>query len=268
MDKKYLIKQDLKEIFLNLNIKQNDVVIVHCSLKKIGYIVGGAQTLVDALLETLTEEGTLIVPYQRVDNTEPSRWENPGIEPEFCKYVRDNFPAFDLNASEDYKMGALIKNMRIRKKLEISSHPVDAFIAIGKMAKFICNFQSLDFPLGAMSPLIRMCDLKAKTLLLGVEYDCATIMHLGEHLSQSIPYTLENSMIKSDSQTVRKKYLDIDMNSDEFNQIGNIMELKGKVNKLEFNNCTFKMFDCKEAVEFSQKYFENKLKYYSFKEEL
>ena len=49
---------DLKKI----GIKQGDSVLVHSSLSKIGFVEGGAQTVVDALFEVIGENGTLLFP--------------------------------------------------------------------------------------------------------------------------------------------------------------------------------------------------------------
>jgi len=38
------------------------VVLVHSSLSGIGYVPGGVETLIDALLQSVGEEGTIVVP--------------------------------------------------------------------------------------------------------------------------------------------------------------------------------------------------------------
>lgn len=258
----YLLKKDFVDCFRKIGINYGDCLIVHSSLKKFPFIIGGAKVVVDALLEVVGDDGTIVVPYQRVDNTEPSNWEFPSVDLESVNYIRENFPAFDINSSEDYKMGALIKNIRIRKDVVISKHPVFAFLAIGKMAKFICNHQNLDHPLGLMSPLEKLYNLKSKTLVIGLDYDVATIMHLGEYLSESKAICLENSMINVGDKDLRISYLTLDFDSDEFIKIGRIMEIKKMINKLNFKRCEIKLFNCQEAVDESKKFFENKLIYY------
>ena len=46
----------------SLGLKRGDIVIVHSSLSSFGYVEGGADTVIVALLETLGEAGTLILP--------------------------------------------------------------------------------------------------------------------------------------------------------------------------------------------------------------
>ena len=45
-----------------LGVPCGGLVMVHSSLRSLGHVAGGAETVVDALLETLGPEGTLVVP--------------------------------------------------------------------------------------------------------------------------------------------------------------------------------------------------------------
>ena len=45
-----------------LGVPRGGLVMVHSSLRSLGHVAGGAETVVDALLETLGPEGTLVVP--------------------------------------------------------------------------------------------------------------------------------------------------------------------------------------------------------------
>ena len=50
-------KKDIARGLTDIGLKQGDVVIVHTSLKSIGYVCGGAQAVIEALIETVTSEG-------------------------------------------------------------------------------------------------------------------------------------------------------------------------------------------------------------------
>lgn len=43
-----------------LNVRVGGVLMIHCAMSKIGWVVGGTQTVVEALLEILGPEGTLV----------------------------------------------------------------------------------------------------------------------------------------------------------------------------------------------------------------
>ena len=100
-----LNKDDLKDIFREAGLKAGMTVEVHSSLHGLGYIVGYAQTVVDALLETVGPEGTIVMPLQAGSNSEPSAWRNPPADPEIWDKIRDSIPAFDPVESDVDEMG-------------------------------------------------------------------------------------------------------------------------------------------------------------------
>lgn len=72
--KETLIRQ-LKE----LGIQEGERIMVHSSLKSMGWISGGAQAVVEALVETVTASGTIVMPSQSADNSDPVYWMEPPI---------------------------------------------------------------------------------------------------------------------------------------------------------------------------------------------
>lgn len=61
MNKKQLINE-----FKNIGIKKGDILEVHSSLSSFGYIEGGAETVIDALIECVGENGTIFMPALRL----------------------------------------------------------------------------------------------------------------------------------------------------------------------------------------------------------
>ncbi len=55
-------KDDIKRGLAQLGVKPGDMLMVHSSLKSLGYIPGGAATVIEALEETVGEEGILAMP--------------------------------------------------------------------------------------------------------------------------------------------------------------------------------------------------------------
>jgi aminoglycoside 3-N-acetyltransferase len=46
-------KQELKRDILNIGIKEEDTILIHSSMKAIGEVEGGADTVLDAFMEYL-----------------------------------------------------------------------------------------------------------------------------------------------------------------------------------------------------------------------
>ena len=58
MEKVVVTKEDIKKGLNAVGLKEGDVVFVHSSLSAFGYVIGGADTIIDALLETVGNSGT------------------------------------------------------------------------------------------------------------------------------------------------------------------------------------------------------------------
>ena len=56
-----LTKQELIDQLHSIGVNEGDSLLVHSSLSKIGYVEGGAQTVVEALLETVGKNGNLLM---------------------------------------------------------------------------------------------------------------------------------------------------------------------------------------------------------------
>ena len=75
------LKQDLLAAFRELGMQPGMTVMVHTSLSSMGYVCGGAPTVIEALLETVRSEGTIMMPTQSWKNLDPE----VGVHPEVSK---------------------------------------------------------------------------------------------------------------------------------------------------------------------------------------
>jgi aminoglycoside 3-N-acetyltransferase len=62
MEKNNVTKEMLIKDFRSIGINEGDMIYVHSSLKSIGWLENGTDTLTDAFLYVLGEDGTLSVP--------------------------------------------------------------------------------------------------------------------------------------------------------------------------------------------------------------
>ncbi|NLC96553.1 MAG: AAC(3) family N-acetyltransferase [Erysipelotrichaceae bacterium] len=256
--KSALTKSEIIQGLLDVGVLPGMTLEVHGSLSSFGFVVGGAQSVVDALLEVLGENGTLLMPLHLGWNTEPSSWVYPPVEVELIDKIRDAIPPFNKLESEAYKMGALVDNFRRREGVITSSHPYLAFIAKGRYANLLCNHQSLHFPLSSESPVARLYEIKGYCLLLGVDYDRCTSMHLAEYATDCRPLVVQGSALIQNGYRVWRKYLDLDLNSDEFVYPGKALESLGKVTKGKIGSCQVKFFSVNDGVDEATRYFETK----------
>ena len=165
---KIITKEILVRDLERAGIKKGDSVIVHSSLRRIGYVENGAQTVIDALLNAIGSEGTLLFP------TSP-------VETHGKAYLESN-PVFDVRSTPS-KMGAISEQFRKMKGVKRSLHPLESVAAIGPLAEYYTKDHfAQPTPYNENSPFARLAEKHGKILSLGVinmEHTCIN-MHASE----------------------------------------------------------------------------------------
>jgi aminoglycoside 3-N-acetyltransferase len=158
-------------------------VLVHCSMREIGWLRGGARVLREELLGILGEQGTLIVPTQTRSKSVSSvvfQRTVAGMDAEEYELYLKVMPGFDARTTASEEMGGLAEAVRTDPRAHRSTHPTTSFAAIGRHAAALCAVHPLESLLGDESPLGALRDLDGSVLLLGVGYAKCTAFHLGE----------------------------------------------------------------------------------------
>jgi len=250
-----LSKKEIVEILKNNGLESGMIVEVHCAMPKLGFVIGGAQTIVDALMEVVGYHGTILMAMQSSQNTEPTTWKNPPVDCELRAKIRENMPAFHRKESDTANMGAVAENFRRREGVVVSSHPSCAFAAWGKYAKFLCNHQSLHFALSEESATARLCELKASVLLMGTDYDSCTCMQLAEYRSDVRPIVMQGAAIEQKGARIWKQYLDFALDSSDFIPVGKLMEKNNLVRIFTMGEGVCRLFEAETAVNAAERYF-------------
>ena len=88
-------KDSLVNNLVELGVEPDSTVIVHTSLSALGWVAGGAQAVVEALLETVGAGGTIIMPAHSSQLSDPHHWKNPPLPRDWIAPARAALPAFD-----------------------------------------------------------------------------------------------------------------------------------------------------------------------------
>ena len=59
MDRKIVLKQNILDALSAVGMRVGQTVMVHCSLSALGYVCGGSQSVIEALLQAVGETGTI-----------------------------------------------------------------------------------------------------------------------------------------------------------------------------------------------------------------
>jgi aminoglycoside 3-N-acetyltransferase len=139
-----------------IGIEAGDTLVLHSSLRAIGRVEAGAETVVAALLDALGPAGLLIAPT-------------------YTYSTRRFDPATDKSQT-----GAITEAIRRWPGAVRSWHPTHSVAAIGAGAAELCAGHHLVGPVGFGSPLDRAAQQGGKVLLLGVGHVANSTIHVGE----------------------------------------------------------------------------------------
>lgn len=248
------LENDLKA----LGLKEGMIVLVHSSLSKIGWVNGGAIAVIQALQNVITEEGTIIMPGHSSDLSDPSHWENPPVPVHWWQEIKDTMPAYDPQTTPTSWVGKIPEAFRSFPGVERSAHPSASFTAWGKYKQEILEDHSLDFGLGDASSLASLYDLDAKVLFIGTTYETNTIFHLGECRSKTRKVIQQGARILVNGKPKWIAFKELDYQDEEFEKIGQLFEGAYQVEAGLIGQAPSKLMSAKEAVDFSQQYFEQK----------
>lgn len=163
-----------------LGVAAGDVVLVHSSLSAIGWVSGGGAAVILSLRDAVTASGTLVMPAQSAQLTDPRGWSRPAIPEAWHDVVRATMPPFDPRTTPSRGMGVVAEAFRTEHGVLRSPHPSCSFAALGPLAHEITAQQPLEDPFGEESPLARLYRSGARILLLGVGFARCTAFHLAE----------------------------------------------------------------------------------------
>lgn len=169
----------LTEDLRRLGVQPGSVLVVHTSLRNVGWVDDGPRAVIDALRNVLGEQGTLVMPS-----------------------MTDSESLFDPTTTPTDEMGIVAETFWRLPDVLRSTHPSSSFAAQGPLAAAITATHPLDDPQGLESPIGKVYQLDGWVLLLGIDHSANTTIHLAETMS-NVPYrivkhlpVLENGMVR------------------------------------------------------------------------
>lgn len=164
-----------------LGVGPGQVVMLHASVRALGWVVGGPDVVIRALLDVLTPTGTLMMyvgwedaPYELVE------W------PELRQraYLEECAPFDPATSRAVRKWSILTEYLRTWPGACRSQHPDGSFAAVGAQAEWITSDHPLQYGYGPGSPLAKLCQAGGQVLLVGAPFDTITLLHYAEHLAK------------------------------------------------------------------------------------
>lgn len=260
-NKKPFYWHDLNFILDELDIREGDIILLHASLSSFGYLLGGEETIINTILKKIGENGTLVIPTQSVELSNPESWEYPPAPSEWFEDLRKYMLPYNPKKTiVSPNLGKVASYFCMYPNVIRSDHPLYSFSALGKDAFYLMADHSLDYGLGKNSPLGKMYDMNAKVLMLGTDFETNTSIHLAEYyLNRDTIFEEAPIMVDGEKEWVKFKNIDLDIYDDflliqeEFTK-NNPCSYKSK----ELYNGKAITFRMKECVDFVINYYQSK----------
>lgn len=262
MERKIIIKEEIIQALKKAGVRKGQAIMVHTSLNNLGFVCGGPQVVIEALLECVGENGTIMMPAQSWKNLDPEagvHWEEPE---EWWQIIRDNWPAYDKAITPTNTMGAVAEMFRKWPGALRSDHPARSVAAYGKYAEYLTENHDLSNIFGDGSPVGKLYELDGYVLLIGVGYDKNTSLHLadvraeypGKHLST------EHSAVMVSGKREWVAYQTLYVDGEDFEEIGAAFELQGKTSKMPLGNSSICLMRQRDVVDFAVEWIEKNRK--------
>jgi aminoglycoside 3-N-acetyltransferase len=165
-----------------LGVREGAVAMVHTAMSSLGWVVGGSQTVVEALLECLGPGGTLCA---------QASWEDVpfGFDawPERRRRAYEaELPPFDpaLSAAAPYE-GRIPERIRTWPGACRSANPATGIAAVGAWASELTGDHRLDDGFGAGTPYARVVEADGQVLLLGAPLHAISLLHHAESIARA-----------------------------------------------------------------------------------
>jgi aminoglycoside 3-N-acetyltransferase len=236
-----------------LGVTPGGVLLMHSSFAGLGFVPGGPQAAVQAVLDALRPDGTLVVPTHTPDNSDPASWSRPPVPREWWEPIRREAPGFHPDRTPAGKwMGVLAETARAWPGARRSGHPQVSFAAVGPRAAEVTGTHRLDGPLGDESPLGAVYRLDGQVLLLGVGHGNNTSLHLAE-CRQGDPPTHEAGAVlyRGDRPGEWVTWTEVQSDASDFDRIGEAFEATGAARLGPVGEATARLMAQRAVVDFA-----------------
>ena len=241
------VQRDLE----TLGVARDMTLMAHSSLGSIGWVIGGASTVVRALLRTLGDGGTLVMPAATPHCADPQTWSQPHVPEKYLAQLREHLPLFDPRTTPT-SMGAIPETFRTWPDTLRSNHPLESVCARGLQAGKITSEHPLAFSEGRGGPFEKLYDLDSWVLLLGVGFNRCSALHFAESLVDQRRTTTVRFPVLEEG---RRQWMEVPNVADDNDTLFPIIEVEymatGRARHGLVGNAESALFSMRNLVDFA-----------------
>lgn len=166
---------------------------MHSSLSSLGYVEGGAETVVQALIGAVGPQGTLLFPAHT-----------------WVLTAQAGTIEFDVRSTPSMKVGAIPEAARQHPHVSRSLHATHSITAFGRRAEeYTTGHEDIQGQCGIGSPYHRLVQQSGLILLLGCDHHSNTSIHMVEEMldlpGALLPGTRESRLTDKNGRTIERK---------------------------------------------------------------
>lgn len=227
-------------------------VMVHSSMRSLGYVVNGALDVIDALRDGVGPEGTILMPSHTGQLTDPAGWTNPPLAVEDVETVRQWMRPLDRKTPIRNR-GVIPQAFLGYEDVVRSEHPLNSVIAQGPRAREFTSSHPLHQSEGIESPIGSLYAAGGHVLLIGVSLTGCTAIHLAEFIAD-VPYLAENQLrVLVSGEDGSRQFVRLSRypnNSDAFDKIRDDYLPNSTYREAKFREGTLTFFELRPLVDF------------------
>jgi aminoglycoside 3-N-acetyltransferase len=194
-----------------LGVHEGGIAMVHTRMSALGWVIGGSETVVRAVLEALGPEGTLTA-YASWAEHVYGHDDRPAEHR--AAYAADP-PVFDpATGAVDPDYGRIPERVRTWPGALRSGHPEAGVVAVGPRAGWLTASHPDDDGYGAASPFARLVEAGGQVLMLGAPLDTVTLLHHAEAIARVTGKRMATFTVRH--VTGDRTYTDIDTSRGAF----------------------------------------------------
>ncbi len=253
-------RQTLGRDLRALGVEAGMALLVHSAPSRIGWTVGGVESAIQALMDVLTPDGTLMMPSFSGQLSDPAGWSDPPVPAEWVETVRAQMPAFDPARTPTREMGRMVEAFRTWPGVGRSSHPMQSLAAWGRHADDLVGSHPLDWPLGDDSPMGRFHELDGRVLLIGVGHNRNSSLHFAETRARHRRTTERAVPVARDGKVDWVEILDVaDDHGRLFPALGAAFEATGQVRIGPLGSADGRLMSQRALVDFAVRWLDQAL---------
>ena len=183
--------QEIVADLRRLGVNTGGVLVVHSSLRSLGHVPGGPETVIRGLIAALGARGTLLM---------------PALSYEFVTRKKPRFHIFETPSN----VGIIPEYFRTRRGTRRSVHPTHSVCGIGRLSRQLLEKHYLDdTPCGQYSLFRLLPSVNGQILMLGCGLHTNTSMHAIEEIVEP-PYLFDApisyQLVLENGKAVQKIY--------------------------------------------------------------